>query len=157
MDEDSGRKALGTNIAITTAPTPRVRLCCLARTQTSRTSFRVFAAPGIAAFVRAGLTPYQAIRAGTIDAARFLRRNDEFGTVAVGRRADLILLETNPLDDVANLAKARRHPAEWLVAELRGDSAATHPPFTLGHNIRSAYTASQENPHIALEKGKIFD
>jgi imidazolonepropionase-like amidohydrolase len=56
-------------------------------------------------FVRAGLSPYSAIRAGTSDAARFLHREGEFGTVAVGLRADLLLVTDNPLDDVGNVAK----------------------------------------------------
>ena len=56
-------------------------------------------------FVKAGLSPYEAIKAGTSDAARFLNQENEFGTVAVGRRADLILLSANPLDDVDNVTK----------------------------------------------------
>ncbi len=56
-------------------------------------------------FVDAGLTPYEAIKAGTHDAAEFFDALDEWGTVAAGRRADLILLDANPLDDVANVAK----------------------------------------------------
>ncbi|MFH1311965.1 MAG: amidohydrolase family protein [Candidatus Eisenbacteria bacterium] len=54
-------------------------------------------------FVDAGLTPYEAIKAGTHDAAEFFDAVDEFGTVTVGSRADLILLEGNPLDDVKNI------------------------------------------------------
>ena len=57
----------------------------------------------LASFVAAGMTPYEAIRAGTSDAARFLHAEAEFGTVAVGRRADLLLLTANPLDDVRNV------------------------------------------------------
>jgi len=56
-------------------------------------------------FVDAGLTPYEAIKAGTHDAAEFFDALDQFGTVTAGRRADLILLEANPLDDVKNIAK----------------------------------------------------
>jgi hypothetical protein len=56
-------------------------------------------------FVKAGLSPYDAIRAGTSDAARFLHRENEFGTVAVGQRADLLLLTANPLESVGNVAK----------------------------------------------------
>lgn len=56
-------------------------------------------------FVNAGLTPYQALEAGTYNAAEHLGRLHEFGTVAVGKRADLILVEENPLEDVANLSK----------------------------------------------------
>jgi imidazolonepropionase-like amidohydrolase len=54
-------------------------------------------------FVAAGLTPYQAIKAATKDAAEFLGASDEFGTISVGKRADLILVEGNPLGSVASL------------------------------------------------------
>jgi len=56
-------------------------------------------------FVRAGLTPYQALRAGTSDAAIFLHQEAEFGTVGSGLRADLLLLKANPLESVENLEK----------------------------------------------------
>lgn len=56
-------------------------------------------------FVDTGLTPYEAIKAGTRDAAEFFDALDEWGTVAVGRRADLILVEDNPLNDVRAIAK----------------------------------------------------
>jgi imidazolonepropionase-like amidohydrolase len=56
-------------------------------------------------FVQAGLTPYQALRAGTSDAAIFLHQEAEFGTISSGLRADLLLLKANPLDDVANIDK----------------------------------------------------
>lgn len=56
-------------------------------------------------FVVAGMTPYEAIRAGTIDAAIFLHQENEFGTVATRRRADLLLVEANPLEDVKNVSK----------------------------------------------------
>ncbi|WP_129645843.1 amidohydrolase family protein [Peristeroidobacter agariperforans] len=56
-------------------------------------------------FVDAGLSPFEAIRAGTSGAAEFMNARNEFGTVAVGRRADLILIEGNPLEDVANVNK----------------------------------------------------
>ena len=56
-------------------------------------------------FVAAGMTPYKAIRAGTSDAAIFLRQENEFGVVSTGRRADLLLLQANPLEDVKNVSK----------------------------------------------------
>jgi len=56
-------------------------------------------------FVQAGLTPYQALRAGTSDAAIFLHQEAEFGTVDSGRRADLLLLKANPLENVDNVDK----------------------------------------------------
>lgn len=54
---------------------------------------------------RAGLSPYQALRAGTSDAARFLKRESDFGTITVGQRGDLLLLEGNPLEHVANAGR----------------------------------------------------
>ena len=51
----------------------------------------------------AGLTRYQALRAATRNAAEFMHAEREFGTVAPGLRADLMLLDGNPLTDVSNL------------------------------------------------------
>jgi len=55
--------------------------------------------------VDAGLRPYEAIKAGTRDAAECLGEQDEFGTISAGLRADLILIEDNPLEDVGNAAR----------------------------------------------------
>lgn len=55
--------------------------------------------------VDAGLSPYEAIKAGTSDAAKFLKASDEFGSIRAGLRADLILTEANPLEDVRNVAR----------------------------------------------------
>ena len=52
--------------------------------------------------VAAGLTPSQAIHAGTGDAARILGAEKDLGTIAVGRWADLILLDADPLADIRN-------------------------------------------------------
>jgi imidazolonepropionase-like amidohydrolase len=53
-------------------------------------------------FVNDGFTPYQALRTATVNAARYFGKSDEFGTVAAGKRADLVLLSANPLTDIAN-------------------------------------------------------
>jgi imidazolonepropionase-like amidohydrolase len=70
-------------------------------------------------FVSAGMSPYEALRASTADAARFLDRSSDFGLVAQGRRADLLLLEGNPLDDVRNTSKIAgvMVAGRWLTAE----------------------------------------
>jgi hypothetical protein len=52
--------------------------------------------------VAAGLTPYQVLVTGTRNPAVYFGTPDEFGTVAPGRRADLVLLEANPLENIAN-------------------------------------------------------
>jgi Amidohydrolase family len=52
--------------------------------------------------VSAGLEPYDALRAATIDAAKFLRRDDR-GTIEPGKVADLVLLRGDPLGDIENV------------------------------------------------------
>jgi imidazolonepropionase-like amidohydrolase len=53
-------------------------------------------------FVAAGYTPEEALAAATREAARFLGELDEWGTVEAGKRADLVLLEANPLEAIGN-------------------------------------------------------
>jgi imidazolonepropionase-like amidohydrolase len=59
--------------------------------------------------VESGLTPYEALRAATVAPAEFLNRYvrgaRQPGAIAPGNRADLLLLEANPLKDVGNVAK----------------------------------------------------
>lgn len=52
--------------------------------------------------VDAGLTPYQALETSTKNAGEYFRKN--FGTIAVGSRADLILIDKNPLEDIKNIS-----------------------------------------------------
>jgi hypothetical protein len=54
---------------------------------------------------KAGLTPYEILKTGTVNAGEYFAKQDSFGTVEPGRRADLVLLEANPLEDVANVAR----------------------------------------------------
>jgi hypothetical protein len=61
--------------------------------------------------VRAGLSPFEALRCGTSNGARFLGEADEWGTLAVGKQADLLFARDNPLEGVATL----RQPAAMLV------------------------------------------
>lgn len=74
-----------------------------------------FLVPGFAthrelqSFVEAGLTPYQAIEAATRNPAEYfaevMKTRRDFGTIEVGMRADLLLLDANPLQSVTNLSK----------------------------------------------------
>lgn len=57
----------------------------------------------LALLVEAGLSSYEAIEAGTRNAAEAMGRSNEFGTIEEGKRADLILLDANPLDNVGNI------------------------------------------------------
>ena len=53
-----------------------------------------------------GLTPYEALRTATINASSALGASGEFGTIAVGASADLVLVNSNPLEALAPI----RHP-----------------------------------------------
>jgi imidazolonepropionase-like amidohydrolase len=63
----------------------------------------------LATLVRAGLTPYEALVAATRNAGDFARMHLQeqvpFGTIAVGSRADLVLLSTDPRRDISTLAR----------------------------------------------------
>ncbi len=53
-------------------------------------------------FVQAGLTPAEALKTATLNPARYFEVLQDFGTVAAGKKADLIILNANPLEDIGN-------------------------------------------------------
>jgi imidazolonepropionase-like amidohydrolase len=56
-------------------------------------------------FVAAGFTPLEALQTATLNPARFLGVEDQFGTIEKGKLADLVLLGANPLEDISNTQK----------------------------------------------------
>lgn len=87
---------------------------------------QLFSVPGFSLYrelpvmVEAGMTPYEVLRSGTVNVAQFLGIADEAGTVAEGRRADLLLLEANPLDDISNIERNAgvMIDGRWLSASM---------------------------------------
>jgi hypothetical protein len=59
----------------------------------------------LARLVAAGLTPLGALQAATFNPARFLHATDSLGTIDVGKVADLVLLDGDPLSDIRNVAR----------------------------------------------------
>lgn len=59
----------------------------------------------LAELVRAGLTPADTLRSATIDAATFSGKASLYGSIEVGKVADMILLDANPLTDIRNTGK----------------------------------------------------
>ena len=70
---------------------------------------QIFSVPGfamyheMALYAEVGMTPYEVLEIGTRRPAEYFDAADQFGTVAVGSRADLILLEANPADDIGSV------------------------------------------------------
>ena len=48
------------------------------------------------------MAPHAALRAATLDGAKFLGLDHQLGSIEVGKLADLVVLESNPLDDIKN-------------------------------------------------------
>lgn len=80
----------------------------------------------LANFVAAGLSPEQALTAATRDAARFLGQESIWGTIEPGKRADLLLLAANPLEDIAATRRINGVVAQgrWLPADRLRDMRA---------------------------------
>lgn len=77
--------------------------------------------------VRAGLTPFQALQTGTVNVGKYF--GTEVGTVAAGQRADLIVLDANPIENIENSSKiagvmlaGRWMPREEIQKKLKGTS-----------------------------------
>lgn len=58
-------------------------------------------------YVKAGMTPIEAIQAATLVPARVMKLENEVGTIAAGKRADIIILDANPLENISNTRKVR--------------------------------------------------
>jgi len=67
----------------------------------------------------AGLTPFEAIKAGTVNAANCLRKEAEIGTIEIGKKADLLLVDQNPLIEMKTIKNHCGVMArgEWLSRE----------------------------------------
>jgi len=69
--------------------------------------------------VESGLTPMQALVAGTLQNARYFRIDDRLGTVETGKTADLLMVEGDPLKNISNMRKVKRVMlnGSWVKAE----------------------------------------
>ena len=58
-------------------------------------------------YVKAGFTPMDALRAATAVAAQAMRVEKDVGTIERGKRADLLVLDANPLENISNVRTVR--------------------------------------------------
>lgn len=87
----------------------------------------------LASFVKAGLTPMEALQTATRNPADFLGLLGSLGTIEKGKYADLVLLEANPLEDISNtqrihavIVNGRYLPKETLQKMLAEVEAAAN-------------------------------
>jgi imidazolonepropionase-like amidohydrolase len=83
----------------------------------------------LAAMVRGGMTPLAALQTATVNPARYFGLEQTAGRIASGHRADVVLLDANPLADIANIGRIRavmvagrfldRHALDRLLAQTR--------------------------------------
>jgi imidazolonepropionase-like amidohydrolase len=79
----------------------------------------------LAKLVEAGMTPGEALRAATFENARFLGGDGvEFGSIAVGKRADLVVVAGDPTGRIEDLAKITHVILGGAVLERRPRSGA---------------------------------
>jgi hypothetical protein len=80
----------------------------------------------------AGLTPLQVLQATTLNAAKFLNREATMGSVDEGKNADLVLLDSNPIADVAGLDKIAgvvlkgKYFSSEALSKMKSDVAAAY-------------------------------
>jgi hypothetical protein len=88
-----------------------------------------------------GLSPVEAIRAATVEPAAAMRQPDEFGRLAKGMRADLILLDRNPLEGVSAYRSNQGVMAHgyWLDRRTLDQALA---------RLAQAYAADQSDPPV---------
>lgn len=116
---------------------------------------------------KAGLDNWQLLQASTINAAQSVGKDSEFGSIANGKRADLLLLDKNPLDDIMNVNSIYRVINKGH--EFIPDSIVTSSPEELADKQLLAYNAHDLDaflapyaedvevytfPNILLAKGK---
>src|SRR5690606_10192905 len=79
--------------------------------------------------VECGLTPMETLVAATLDNAHFFRVADRLGSVEVGKRADLLLIDGDPLADIRAMRQVKRVMLDGVwVARL------TEPRRARGHH-----------------------
>jgi hypothetical protein len=79
------------------------------------------------ALVDAGLTPMQAIQSSTKWPAELLHKEQDFGTVAPGKRADLILIDGDPLADIRATRKIRTVMMDGKIVDTTLDPSFRNP------------------------------
>jgi len=100
------RKALDTFFGVLTKSLSDANVRLLAGSDSG--AFNSYTYPGVSlhkeleALVNTGISPLEALKSSAYNGAHFLKKNNDYGTIAIGKVSDLVLLNANPLDDITN-------------------------------------------------------
>jgi imidazolonepropionase-like amidohydrolase len=83
----------------------------------------------LALFVKAGVPPAAALQMATLGAARALGADAELGSIAVGKRADLVVVDGDPLRRITDVGR--------VVSTMRGGVVYPSPPLYAAHGIQA--------------------
>jgi imidazolonepropionase-like amidohydrolase/Tol biopolymer transport system component len=109
----------------------------------------------IAMFVQGGMTPLEALRAATLNGARYIGMDKDIGSLEPGKLADLIVLDANPLENIRNSESVRTTIVNGRVFDAATmNEAGNHPrarrPFwfeTPGNDAWGRTTAASSSDH----------
>lgn len=111
----------------------------------------------LTAMQQSGMSMWQLIQASTINGARALGKETEFGSVTKGKRADLLLLAKNPLESLSNWKSI-----DWVINKgtaLKPDSVLKPSPVELADQQLLAYNAHNLEAFLAVyaEDVEVYD
>lgn len=86
---------------------------------------------------KSGMSNWQIIQASTINGAKILNKENEWGSIAVGKKADLVLLHDNPVDNIENTSKIYRVINRGVVFDP--DTLVAETPVALVQRQLNAY------------------
>ena len=89
------------------------------------------------AMQKSGMSTWQIIQASTINGAKILNKENEFGTITIGKKANLILLDENPIDSLDNIAKINRVINRGVV--INPNELIVETPVALAQRQLNAY------------------
>ncbi len=94
-----------------------------------------------------GLTNWQIMLAATINGQKILNKENEYGSIAVGKKADLVLLNANPIDSLSNITKIDIVIKNGHV--INPDTLITITPLSLVQQQLNSYNARSIDAFVA--------
>lgn len=86
---------------------------------------------------KSGMSNWQIMQASTINGAKVLNKENEFGSITVGKKANLLLLSANPIDSIENTTKIFRVINRGIV--INPDTLIAETPVALAQRQLNAY------------------